>query len=78
MLIKTVGVVGLGTMGQGITEMLAANGLDVIVVERTQERLTYGMEMIVLSLDKQIEKWALTQAERKLIMNRVQTTSDYD
>ncbi|MDQ0058143.1 3-hydroxyacyl-CoA dehydrogenase family protein [Paenibacillus harenae] len=78
MLIKTVGVVGLGTMGQGITEMLASKGLDVIVVERSQERLTYGMEMIVLSLDKQIEKWALTQAERKLIMNRVQTTTEYD
>lgn len=78
MLFKTVGVVGLGTMGQGITEMLASNGLDVIVVEKTQERLTYGMEMIVLSLDKQIEKWALTQAERKLIMNRIETTTDYE
>ncbi|RCW51064.1 3-hydroxyacyl-CoA dehydrogenase family protein [Paenibacillus prosopidis] len=76
--IKKVGVVGVGTMGQGIAEMLASKGLDVIIVERSDERLAYGKQMIEISLDKQIEKWAITMAEKKLIMNRIEPTLSYE
>ncbi|MCK9857458.1 MULTISPECIES: 3-hydroxyacyl-CoA dehydrogenase family protein [Paenibacillus] len=78
MAIKKVGVIGAGTMGQGIAEMLASKGLDVYVIESSEERLTYGMQMIELNLDKQIEKWALTQAEKKLILNRIHTCTSYE
>lgn len=77
-MIKKVGVIGLGTMGQGISEMLAAKGLDVVVIERSNERLSYGMNMIEISLDKQIEKWALTGAEKKLILSRIQAAITYE
>ncbi|MFD2115918.1 3-hydroxyacyl-CoA dehydrogenase family protein [Paenibacillus yanchengensis] len=77
MIIKKVGVVGIGTMGQGIAEMLAANGLDVVIVESTTERLAHGLKMIELNLDKQIEKWALTNAEKKLILSRIQGADHY-
>lgn len=77
MKIKKVGVIGIGTMGQGIAEMLAANGLDVVIVEQTTERLSYGLKMIEQNLDKQIEKWALTSAEKKLIMSRIQGADHY-
>ncbi|MCR2802968.1 3-hydroxyacyl-CoA dehydrogenase family protein [Paenibacillus soyae] len=76
-MIKKVGVIGVGTMGQGIAEMLAAKGLDVVIIERTPERLSYGLQMIEVSLDKQIEKWALTGAEKKLILSRIHKASDY-
>ncbi|WP_317890749.1 3-hydroxyacyl-CoA dehydrogenase family protein [Paenibacillus arenilitoris] len=76
--IKKVGVIGVGTMGQGIAEMLASKGLDVLIIERSEERLTYGRQMIEINLDKQIEKWALTQAEKKLIMSRIEPTHGYD
>src|SRR5262245_5981146 len=78
MSIKRVGVIGAGTMGQGIAEMLASNGLDVYLIEISSERLSYGKEMIELSLDKQIEKWALTQAEKKSIFNRIEFGESYD
>jgi 3-hydroxybutyryl-CoA dehydrogenase len=58
-------------MGQGIAEMLAFKGLDVEVAERTPELLKQGMAQIEISLDKQIEKWALTQAEKKLVLSRI-------
>lgn len=77
MAIKKVGVIGVGTMGQGIAEMLASKGLDVYVIESSEERLTYGMQMIELNLEKQIEKWALTQAEKKLILNRIHPCNHY-
>ncbi len=73
--VRKVGVVGLGTMGQGIAQMLANKGLDVYVTERTPEKLDYAISMIEHSLDKQIDKWAMTQAEKKLVLNRIHRTS---
>lgn len=58
-------------MGQGIAEMLAFKGLEVMLAEKSAEQLGRSMQMIELSLDKQIEKWALTNAEKKLILSRI-------
>lgn len=77
MYFKKIGVVGGGTMGQGITEMLAAKGLDVLLVEKTPEKLDYSYRMIETSLDKQLEKWGITQAEKKLILNRIQKVTHF-
>ncbi|WP_310829291.1 3-hydroxyacyl-CoA dehydrogenase family protein [Paenibacillus pedocola] len=74
---KKIGVIGGGTMGQGIAEMLAAKGLDVMLVEKTAERLDYSYGMIETSLDKQLEKWAITQAEKKLILSRIQKVTHF-
>ncbi|AIQ19328.1 MULTISPECIES: 3-hydroxyacyl-CoA dehydrogenase family protein [Paenibacillus] len=74
---KKIGVIGGGTMGQGIAEMLAAKGLDVMLVEKNTERLEYSYEMIETSLDKQLEKWAITQAEKKLILSRIQKVTHF-
>ncbi|WP_379162467.1 3-hydroxyacyl-CoA dehydrogenase family protein [Paenibacillus sp. sgz5001063] len=74
---KKIGVIGGGTMGQGIAEMLAAKGLDVMLVEKTAERLDYSYAMIETSLDKQLEKWAITQAEKKLILSRIEKVTHF-
>jgi 3-hydroxybutyryl-CoA dehydrogenase len=58
-------------MGQGIAEMLAFKGLDVYLVDQSEDKLAAGIAQIQLSLDKQIEKWALTQAEKKQVLNRL-------
>lgn len=71
MIFKTIGVIGGGTMGQGIVEMLAAKGLEVKLVEKTAEKLQDAYDHIVLSLDKQLEKWAITESEKKLILSRI-------
>ncbi|MFD1989820.1 3-hydroxyacyl-CoA dehydrogenase family protein [Paenibacillus nicotianae] len=68
---KKVGVIGGGTMGQGISEMLAKKGIEVLLVEKTQDKLNHAWDMIETSLDKQMEKWALTQAEKKLILSKI-------
>jgi 3-hydroxybutyryl-CoA dehydrogenase len=68
---KIIGVVGAGTMGQSIAEMLAVKGLDVHLVEKTPEKLQQAREMLELSLDRQMERWAITAAEKKLTLNRI-------
>ena len=72
--VRKVGVVGAGTMGQSICEMLAANGLDVYMAEKAKSSCPcHGM--IEQSLDKQMERWALTHAEKKIIMGRIHPKS---
>ncbi|SFS58935.1 3-hydroxyacyl-CoA dehydrogenase NAD-binding domain-containing protein [Paenibacillus sp. 453mf] len=71
MLFKKIGVIGGGTMGQSIAEMLAAKGLDVLLVELSPNKLDYSIGMIETGLDKKLEKWAITQAEKKLILSRI-------
>lgn len=73
---RKIGVIGAGTMGQGIAEMLAAKGLDVVLMELTEQKLEQALEQIGLSLDRQIEKWAITAAEKKLLLSRISTTTD--
>lgn len=58
-------------MGQSICEMLAANGLEVYLADQGEDRLAQAMGMIEQSLDKQLERWALTIAEKKLILSRI-------
>ncbi|MEI7024502.1 3-hydroxyacyl-CoA dehydrogenase family protein [Paenibacillus sp. y28] len=73
---KKIAVIGAGTMGQSIAEMLAQKGLEVLLVERSMEKLDQGYGMIEMSLDKQLEKWAITVAEKKLILSRIHKMDD--
>jgi 3-hydroxybutyryl-CoA dehydrogenase len=71
-----IGVIGAGTMGQGITEMLAEQGLEVLLMERTPQRLEQAFENIEISLDKRMEKWAITASEKKLILSKIHKETD--
>ncbi|MBW5446590.1 3-hydroxybutyryl-CoA dehydrogenase [Cohnella sp. CFH 77786] len=68
---RTIGVVGAGTMGRSIAEMLAVKGLDVLLLEKSPEQLESAMGLLEASLDRQMERWAITAAEKKLILNRI-------
>lgn len=73
-----IGVVGGGTMGQGIAEMLASQGLDVVLKEKTQKQLDHAITAIEISLDKQLEKWAITHAEKRMILSKIHTVSSLE
>ncbi|MCI3920330.1 3-hydroxyacyl-CoA dehydrogenase NAD-binding domain-containing protein [Paenibacillus sp. TRM 82003] len=75
-LFKKIGVIGAGTMGQAIAEMLSHKGLDVYIAEKTHKKLEQGLKSIEMSLDKQIEKWALTESEKKVILSRIHPVGD--
>ncbi|WP_199614901.1 3-hydroxyacyl-CoA dehydrogenase family protein [Paenibacillus alkalitolerans] len=74
--LKKIGVIGAGTMGQAIAEMLAHKGLDVYITEKSSRKLQHGLRGIEMSLDKQIEKWALTESEKKVLLSRIHTITD--
>lgn len=76
--IKTVGVVGCGLMGSGISQICAQSGYGVVVSDLSQEVLNKGMGMILSSLTKLVEKGKLKEQEKNSIMGRIKATLEFE
>ncbi|MFU8873437.1 3-hydroxyacyl-CoA dehydrogenase family protein [Micromonospora sp. SL4-19] len=66
-----VGVVGLGTMGAGIVEVFARNGIDVVAVEISSAALERGRVTLTGSTDRAVAKGKLAEADRDALLSRV-------
>jgi len=74
--IKTVAVLGAGTMGNGIAHVFARSGYKVILRDVEQRFLARGLETIGKNLDREIEKGKLAQAEKGSALARLETVTD--
>jgi 3-hydroxybutyryl-CoA dehydrogenase len=74
--IKTVAVIGAGTMGNGIAQVTAAAGYNVIMTDIKEEFCAKGIATITSSLDRQIKKGTLQEADKQAILGRIKTTVD--
>src|SRR5437763_1698732 len=75
MTIKTIGVVGAGTMGNGIAQVFAQAGFSVRLVDVAEPMLERARTAIQKSLGKFVDKGKLTAADRDAILGRVTTTT---
>ncbi|HXX64419.1 MAG TPA: 3-hydroxyacyl-CoA dehydrogenase NAD-binding domain-containing protein [Bacteroidota bacterium] len=73
---QTVGVIGLGVMGQGIVETVSAAGIEVIGVEKNEDRLKAGVDGLARAMDMEIRRWGLTAGEKRAVLSRVRGTTD--
>jgi 3-hydroxybutyryl-CoA dehydrogenase len=69
--VRTVGIVGAGAMGQGISVTCAGSGLDVLLKERTPGMGDRAMTEIAESLERDIARWSRTASEKKAVMARI-------
>jgi 3-hydroxybutyryl-CoA dehydrogenase len=76
--VTTVGVVGLGTMGAGIAEVFAREGLRVIGVEPTEQALESGRGHLRNSTDRAVRRGKLTEADRDALVARVSFTTSME
>ncbi|NJC73386.1 NAD(P)-binding domain-containing protein [Planosporangium thailandense] len=67
----SIGVVGLGTMGAGIVEVFARNGVDVVAVEVSESALERGRAVLTGSTDRAVARGKLTEADRAALLSRV-------
>jgi 3-hydroxybutyryl-CoA dehydrogenase len=74
--IKTIGVVGAGTMGNGIAQLAAQMGAEVIMRDVKDDFVQRGMSMIDKFLSKGVEKGKLDEDAKKSIMGRIVGTTD--
>ena len=76
MTIQRVGVIGSGIMGSGIAEVAAKTGHKVVLRSRKQETADDMVSRLTKSLDKQVERGKLEQADRDACLGRVSATDD--
>jgi len=74
--IKTVGVIGAGTMGNGIAHVFAKSGYNVVLVEVEQRFLDRGLQTINKNLEREVAKNKLTAEQRDLALGRIAGTTD--
>jgi 3-hydroxybutyryl-CoA dehydrogenase len=72
---RTVGVVGLGTMGAGIAEVLARAGLSVVGVEPTTAGLERASAHLAASTGRAVERGKLTSEQAAEVLGRIRTTT---
>ena len=74
--IKTVAVLGAGTMGNGIAHVFARAGYEVILCDVEERFLRRGMETIGKNLDREVKKGKLTEAEKPAVLARLKPVTD--
>jgi 3-hydroxybutyryl-CoA dehydrogenase len=74
--IKSVAVLGAGTMGNGIAHVFARSGYRVILRDVEQRFLDRGMETIGKNLDREIKKGKLAEAAKGTVLGRLQPVTD--
>ena len=77
-MIKTIGVIGAGTMGTGIAQVFAQSGFPVTLVDLAQPMLDRAKTTIEKSLGKFVEKGKLTAADRDASIGRLKTATSID
>jgi len=70
------GVIGAGTMGNGIAQVAARSGFDVVMGDVAQEFLDRGMASVEKSLQRDVDKERLTKDDKRSIIGHIHTTTD--
>jgi len=73
---RKIGVVGAGTMGNGITQAFAVAGIDVVMSDIGEAQVQRGLATITGSLDRLIKKEKLSEAEKAAALAHITTTTD--
>ena len=74
--IKTIGVLGAGTMGNGIAHAFARAGYGVILLDTEQRFLDRGIETIAKNLDREVKKGKISEADKAAALGRIRPVLD--
>ncbi len=76
--IHSIGIIGAGTMGNGIAQACATSGLQVVMVDINEAAVQKGIATVSGSLDRLIKKEKLTAAEKDAALARIKGSTSYD
>ncbi len=76
--IKKVGVVGAGTMGSGIAQVVSTTGREVVLIDVSDKVLDKGMKGIESSLSRLVKKGTIKEEDKKDTMSRIKTTTGFE
>jgi 3-hydroxybutyryl-CoA dehydrogenase len=72
---EIIGIIGAGTMGNGIAQTAAASGFDVVMCDIQQDFVDKGFQNIVKSLDRFVKKETMTEEQKSEILQKIKTTT---
>lgn len=75
---EIIGVIGAGTMGNGIAQTAAGAGFDVVMCDVSAEFVTRGIANISKSLDRFVKKETMTGEQKAEVLSRITTTTNLD
>ena len=78
MIIQTVGIIGAGTMGNGIAQTCAVAGFSVVMVDISDAAVQRGLTTVANSLDRLIKKEKITEADKAAALGRIQGSTAYE
>lgn len=76
--IKKVGVIGAGTMGSGIAQVVASKGRDVVLIDVFEGALEKGMKAIEKSLGRLVKKESISEEDSAAIVSRIEPSGSFD
>ena len=76
-LFSKIGIIGCGKDGQNIARIASANGIEVVFVELSEDRIQNAYQRLDIVLERRIENWGMTQSEKKLILSRIRGSVEY-
>ena len=77
MSIQKLAVIGAGTMGNGIAQVCALAGINVTLIDISDEALAKGLSALTSNLDRQLRKETITVAEKQGALARISLSTDY-
>jgi 3-hydroxybutyryl-CoA dehydrogenase len=75
-MIETVGIIGAGTMGNGIAQICAAAGVPVVMVDISDAAVQRGLATVGSSLERLVKREKMTAADREAALGRINGTTD--
>ena len=76
--ITTVGIIGAGTMGNGIAQACAVSGINVVMVDISEAAVQKGLASVSGSLDRLVKKEKISAADKDAAMARIKVSTSYD
>jgi 3-hydroxybutyryl-CoA dehydrogenase len=77
MTINSVGIIGAGTMGNGIAQVVAVAGFKAVLIDVTEAALAKGVATLTGSLERLVAKGKLDAAVRDAALSRIETSTNY-
>ncbi len=76
--VRTIGIIGAGTMGSGIAQVSATAGFKIILVDVTGAAVDKGVATVVRNLDRLVAKGKMSAAEKDAAVGRITGSTAYD
>lgn len=75
--LHTIGVIGAGTMGNGIAQVCGVAGIKVILLDISANALEKALATVGKNLDRQVSKGTLNEQDKHAALNNIRTSTDY-